>query len=666
VRVGRPWRSLGNRLLCALLLCTATLLQDAGARSDQPHWIRVNSSHFSVVTDADEIKGHDVAVRFEQMRSAFGQLLLRKRINMSQPFDIIALRSDEEYSKVVPSRQGQGIASAFFLPGDDRDYFVLNLSKEDSWRAVSGEFARVFLNYNYPITQAWFDDGFVEYFSSLRLDNKQSQIGGDPESFTELLNTTAWLAIPDLFATPRDASADPNSSRHTLFQAQSWIVMHYLLSENKLPETGTYFDLVQNQKLPVEEAIQKAYGMSSAQFAQAVKDHFHLLAQPPPAPAKGKPSAGDTGGSQVLAITTAEEIGSSTQELPEAEGQALIAEMSLRMSEHREQALQQLGSITAQPKMDNVVARRGLAWAHMQKKEFESAVDELNKGAELNSKDPWLHYYLALVRYHLQQTGQATGGLPNMMQDLRLVLDWDSEFAEAHSMLGMAQLEGGGAHAAMDSMRAAVQLSPRNQTYLLNMAQIYMAGKSWDAAAALLERLKSSPDPQVAKSAAEQLEGLPMLKKYGTVAQAASPSSTPPPASSAAVPPSSSSSSTSSPATSRKPAAPPPRTEKQSTQPAEEASADQPDQPPAPQQPDKRTIRFLKGKLVTVDCSQAPSAILTVSAGAQVLRLRTEDYKSLTLIGADDFSCAWRSRTVSVNYRPGGKADGDLVSVEVQ
>jgi len=90
------------------------------------------------------------------------------------------------------------------------------------------------------------------------------------------------------------------------------------------------------------------------------------------------------------------------------------------------------------------------------------------------------------------------------------------------------------------------------------------------------------------------------------------------------------------------------------------------DQPPTPAQPDKRAIQFLKGKLVSVDCSQAPSAILTVSAAAKVLKLRTPDYKSLTLIGADDFSCDWKGRTVAVNYRAGGKADGDLVSIEVQ
>src|SRR5439155_11744289 len=66
-------------------------------------------------------------------------------------------------------------------------------------------------------------------------------------------------------------------THHTLFYAQSWMVVHYLLNENKLAETGTYFDLVENQKVPVEQAIQQAYGMGVAQLDQAVKDYFHSL-----------------------------------------------------------------------------------------------------------------------------------------------------------------------------------------------------------------------------------------------------------------------------------------------------------------------------------------------------------------------------------------------------
>ena len=75
---------------------------------------------------------------------------------------------------------------------------------------------------------------------------------------------------------------------------------------------------------------------------------------------------------------------------------------------------------------------------------------------------------------------------------------------------------------------------------------------------------------------------------------------------------------------------------------------------------------LFRSRLVSVDCSQAPAAVLSVSSGPAVLKLRTADYKSLLLIGADTFSCDWRNRAVSVNYKPGGIADGDLLSVEVR
>jgi hypothetical protein len=87
---------------------------------------------------------------------------------------------------------------------------------------------------------------------------------------------------------------------------------------------------------------------------------------------------------------------------------------------------------------------------------------------------------------------------------------------------------------------------------------------------------------------------------------------------------------------------------------------------PATPQIDKRPIKFMKAKLLSVDCSQTPAAILLVSKGATTLKLRTPDYKSLVVMGADKFSCEWANRPVSVNYRADAKGGGDLVSVEVQ
>ena len=83
----------------------------------------------------------------------------------------------------------------------------------------------------------------------------------------------------DLFTMKHDTSKYQEGTHRTLFYAQSWMTMHYLLNKDKMSETGAYFGLVKLQHMPVEDAIQQAYGMSAAQFDKAVKDYFHSLAQ---------------------------------------------------------------------------------------------------------------------------------------------------------------------------------------------------------------------------------------------------------------------------------------------------------------------------------------------------------------------------------------------------
>jgi hypothetical protein len=81
---------------------------------------------------------------------------------------------------------------------------------------------------------------------------------------------------------------------------------------------------------------------------------------------------------------------------------------------------------------------------------------------------------------------------------------------------------------------------------------------------------------------------------------------------------------------------------------------------------DKRAVVFLKGRLVRVDCPHPPAAILTVSSGGKAFQFRTQDYKELALVGAEQFSCEWTNRMVSVNYKASSVDAGDLVSLEVR
>jgi hypothetical protein len=69
---GRTMRFLKICLLLEFLFLCSTL-----TFAGDPQWVEVRSPNFSVITDAGEKKGRDVALHFEQMRSVFGKLVAR-------------------------------------------------------------------------------------------------------------------------------------------------------------------------------------------------------------------------------------------------------------------------------------------------------------------------------------------------------------------------------------------------------------------------------------------------------------------------------------------------------------------------------------------------------------------------------------------------------------
>ena len=631
--------------------------------ANEPKWLEIHSAHFYVITDADEKRGREVALRMEQMRSIFGQLLLRDKLKMSVPITVIALKSDKYFGFIAPTKQN--MAKAFYVPGSDRIYIVLNLFEPDPWRAIAHPLAHYLMNYNYPPTQGWFDEGFAEYFGSMRVDNKGVDIGGDPEmssewfedafenlnrnlntpqSLTQLVSSPVWLNMVDLFSMKHDGSGAREGTHHTLYYAQSWMVVHYLINKNKLPETGVYFDLVLNQKVPVDKAIAQAFDLTPATFEEAVKTYFRSLSNLGIAMDRSKQPLEQADVAQPYHLAAPfgpDEIGMTVTPVADPEAKAMIGDVMARIPERRDQALHELQQLTEDPK-DNAPARRALAWDQLQQKKFDSAADELERASDLDARDPWIWYYRSVLKYRREEeTRQEMQGLANMMQDLRAVLDWYPEFAEAYNMLGMARVEGGGINSALEAQRMAISLSPRNLEYQFNLGQIYMSGKKWDPARDIFTRLKTAPEPRVAAAAKHQLDDLTSLQKYGIRPQRAGETQTPAGAASSPAVVSSTS----------------------------DDDDDEPKAPPKPAPPKPGTtgpVQHMKGKLVTSDCAKAPEAIVTFLVGMKTYKLHTSDFKSMLVIGEDQFSCEWKNRIVSVNYRAVGNSGGELVSVEVQ
>jgi tetratricopeptide (TPR) repeat protein len=654
--------------IVALRLIAPTPL--LGAAKDEPKWIEVHSTHFSVLTDAGDKRGREVALRMEQMRTVFGQLLLKDKLKMSVPITVVALKSDKQYGSVAPSKQS--MAGGFYVPGSDRVYIVLNLFETDPWRAIAHSLAHYFLNYNYPPTQGWFDEGLAEYFGSIYI-GKQVELGGDPElapewhedifdnmqrdpnvrqSLTQLLSSPVWMSMVDLFTMKHDGSGVREGTHNTLYYAQSWMVVHYLINKNKLPEAGTYFDLVVNQKMAPDKAMVQAFDMSPAQMEDAVKTYFNSLSGLGIALDQSKKPTGDPADNQQPDRTAVpfavDDLGLTVTPAKEEIVRAVIGDVMARIPERRDQALHDLQQLVADPN-DNEAARRALAWEDVRQKKFDAAADELEKAAELNPRDPWIWYYRSVLKYRQAQAArQEMKGLANMMQDLRAITDWYPELADAYNMLGVARVEGGGVNSALEAQRLAIALAPRNPEYQFNLGQIYVAGKKWDLAREVFTRLKSGPDHAAAVAAKQQLDDLDTLQRYGVRPQR--PGETEAPAGAASTP----AAATNVPAPTAK-----------STQ-EDDTGADA-EPKPAPVKPGTvGPVQFLKGKIVSSDCSKAPEATVTILSGMTTYKMHASDYKSLVVVGEEQFSCQWRDRLVSINYRALGNHEGELVSLELR
>ena len=107
-------------LLPAILL--GVFFRIPRAAAEPSPWLEIHSTHFTVITDAGEKKGSEVALRFEQMRAVFATLLMKDRLNEPLPLTILAFKNDKDLlpDRAAAARAAHRAFPAFFSPGKIR------------------------------------------------------------------------------------------------------------------------------------------------------------------------------------------------------------------------------------------------------------------------------------------------------------------------------------------------------------------------------------------------------------------------------------------------------------------------------------------------------------------------------------------------------------------
>jgi Flp pilus assembly protein TadD len=589
----------------------------------EPQWVEVHSPNFSVVTDAGEKRGREVATRFEQMRAVFGTLVTRVNVNIPTPLQIVAFRNTKELRQVAPLFHGKPTELAgLFQGGGDRSFIMLDMSVGNPWAVVFHEYAHQLMNGTLPAgTAPWFEEGFAEYFSSIEVDGKEARVGKIPHDNYVILQQLGKMKIADLFRVRQNSSTYNESGDHrTTFYAQSGMLMHYIYDNQLLPKVAAYFDLVENKHVAVEEAILQAFGMSAAQFDTSLSGYIrngHYKYYAIPAPANTSPNT--------YTITP----------LSTAASNAVVADIHLHSPDYQERAVSEFQDILkSDPK--NAAACRGLGYAYLQKRDFTRAAEYFKQASELDSMDPRVHYYSALLL--TRESGFGGGAdLPTMTRELETSINLDPGFADSYALLAFAQSASGERAKAITTMQKALAISPRNETYLFNLANLYLANRQPNRAIAMLQSLEASGDREIASRATAALAQAQLFREMvndGTAAYS--------------------------------PGRMLQREENSESEDHTGNAAATSAELPATVLTNAGATKYLRGTLTNVDCSTPPLATLTVVSGAKTWKMKVADTNRVILIGADKFSCAWNKQKVAMNYRETPEGESNVVSLDIQ
>jgi tetratricopeptide (TPR) repeat protein len=622
--------------LCLLLAAPALL--SARDRAEDS-WTSVQSKNFLLVGNAGEPSVRDVAARLEQFREAFLRLLPVENFDASVPLTVIVFKDDATYRPFEPLYAGRpaGVAG-FFQSSPDIDYITLSVDRRHVRSADAlafHEYAHLLVRNGFGSAPLWFNEGLAEYYSTFEISDgfKKVTIGKPINSRVQTLRERELLPVETLLKVDDTSPYYTEPYKRAIFYAESWALVHYLLSGPRRAELSTYLGLLAKGQ-PVDDAFRQAFQTDFAGLEQELRVYTSLNKYP----------------SQAINFDRRLEFETAARSraLSEAEVQFYLGDLLLHTGRADDAEVYLQKAVALDPNLARAQASLGVIAAR--RNQFEEAKKHLEL-ASRGSDNYLVHYYYAYV---LSREGVGSDNLLDgyygadamklMRAELKRAIELAPNFAEAYRLLAFINLvRGEQLDESIGLLKTAINLSPRRQEVALLLAQVHFRREEFDAARKILDPLTAGGlNPQVRSQAQSLLKAVAAREEYLARIKALD--------------------------------------DKIASDLAREETRPGPLQPcDAPQPgPQLKKLRFageqLCGLLVRVEC-EGPGVVLVIEAGERTYRLNNSALNRIRFVTyttdvRGQVTCGLRAEAtpVLVTYRPAKNAtaqtDGEVVAVE--
>jgi tetratricopeptide (TPR) repeat protein len=650
------WIMKRHALAFAVLLCLLSCALASPAAAAKDTWTSVRSKNFFLVGNASERDIKQVATRLEQFRDVFTRLLPKANFNSTVPTTVIVFKSDSSYKPFKPLYQGKPAnVAGYFQPGQDVNYITLatERSDENPYDVIFHEYVHLLVDNTLANTPLWFNEGLAEYYSTFEVtDGDKKAWVGKPKGYSiQLLREQKMMPLKTLFAVDHNSPLYNEGNKQSIFYAESWALVHYLLLGNngqRLPQLNKFLDLL-GGGTSVEDAFKQAFQTDFAVLEKELKQYVQRDSYP----------------AKTATFERKLEFDSEMQSAPltEAEAQGYLGDLLLHINrlDDAEAKLQQ--ALTLDPKLS--MAQSSLGIVRMRQRRYGDAREALRKAIESNSQNYLAHYYYAFVlsRGGMDENQMVMRYEPQdvetMRASLKKAIELKPDFAESYHLLAFVNMVANERlDESIDLLRRALTLSPGNQIYTFSLAEVYMQKRDYDTARRLLTPIarSSGSDAGLRANAESMLRALANIQEQQARYNSGGGD--------------------------RGEAAEPPAPKRNETV---DAAANGPTQNKAPASYDPSAVlreslrqpsgseKRVQGTLVKIDCD-ARGIVFTVRVGASLFKLHTAKFEEVDIttyttdVGGD-IACGPRKQEnpVVITFRPSPARrgwDGEAVAIE--
>lgn len=638
-----------------VLLLTLLIIAAPVPASAKDTWTQVRSKNFLLVGNASEKEIREVASRLEQFRDVASRLLAKANFNSAVPTKVVVFKNGSSYKPYKPLYQGKPAnVSGYFQPGRDVNYITLTIEQADDnpYDIIFHEYVHLLVANNLSSTPLWFNEGLAEYYSTFEVTdgNKKAWVGKPKGYHVRRLREQKLLPLQTFFAVDHDSELYNERSKQSIFYAQSWALIHYLLLGNdgkRAPQLNRFIDLVSGGA-SIESAFEDAFQMDFATLEKELKKYVQR----------------DTYPVTIATFSRKLEFDAEiqTSSMTEAEALATLGDLLLHIDrlEDAEARLQQ--AVALDPKLS--AAQSSLGIVRLRQRRYAEARSALQQAVAADPQNYLAHYYYAYVISRMDTSeGQpiaaySSGDMREMRASLKKAIELRPDFPESYHILAFVNLVAGeDVDESINMLKRALTLSPGNQSYVFVLAQLYMQKRDFEMARRLITPMtRNGQNPGLRASAeallktmADYQEQLARYNESRMRAAESRPSNVEPPAARDAS-----------------------RTagEQNNLKPYDASTALQ--EVLRPLQPNEKRVQ---GMLVRIDC-EARGVVFTVRVGNALIKLHAAGFENMDIstyttdVGGE-ISCGVRKpeNPVVITYRPStaarrGSPEGQAIALE--